>query len=690
MSHCKRLLRSVQLSILAVLLSALALGAQATAAASTPPVFEHDLAGFGNGTIPLDGPWQFHLGDDPRWAAPALDDRGWEQLTADKQWGLQGHPAQIGYAWYRCHIRVHPGPGAPDEMALLIPRVFDAYEVYWNGRLIGGFGKLPPHPLWYLSLGTRPAVVYPLGAAQDGVLAVRVWKAALLSYDDARAGGFLGLPVVGDPVDIANQRAALDYRWLSRNQFNFVQSLLYTLVFLLGLILWLRDRRETLPLWMAGFAFEIPAVAIFTQMRLPLSSNFCIFAEQPVIAFQDLSLWLLLLRLLRLSENPRLARFVRIAAVVQILSGTLDGLLVPLYQRQWRLVSVTDWTLTVVISILEFLPVLLVIWAVVARKRLTPSRWVLAGAAFLAGGINDLGTIVEQGRQYTQWAFYDRLQSPILMIGRSAITIQTLADTLLLFALLYAVYGYMVEERRRQAALAQEIKNARELQQVLIPEALPTLAGYALTSTYRPAQEVGGDFFQVVPIEGATLIVLGDVSGKGLPAAMTVALVVGAVRTLAEITRSPAELLEGLNRRLCGRLRGGFATCLALRLGADGSGAIACAGHPAPYLNGREIELPGALPLGIERETAYEERPLHLDPTDNLALYTDGLLEARNEAGELYGFDRMQSLFERNQTAASAEEVLAGYNQEDDITVLTLTRLKAGEEATARYLAPAV
>jgi len=195
----------------------------------------------------------------------------------------------------------------------------------------------------------------------------------------------------------------------------------------------------------------------------------------------------------------------------------------------------------------------------------------------------------------------------------------------------------------------------------------------------------------VVPLAaGGAMVVLGDVSGKGLPAAMTVALVIGAIRTLAEFTSSPAEMLQGLNRRLFGRLHGGFATCVALRVDRDGTGAVACAGHPAPFLNGRELQLPGALPLGIGAMAEYEEIRLHLEPADHLALYTDGLLEARNEKGDLYGFDRLQTLFERGAGADVATEDAVSFGQDDDITVLTLTRLRAGEQASVTQVAALV
>ncbi len=148
------------------------------------------------------------------------------------------------------------------------------------------------------------------------------------------------------------------------------------------------------------------------------------------------------------------------------------------------------------------------------------------------------------------------------------------------------------------------------------------------------------------------MIVLGDVSGKGLRAAMAVSLIVGAVRTLAETTSSPAEILAGLSRRLHGRLQGGFTTCLAMRLDPGGICTLASAGHPAPYLNDKEIELPGALPLGIDPEMKYDEIRLHLKSGDRCALYTDGLLEARDPSGEIFSFERLQELFASSPDAA--------------------------------------
>jgi serine phosphatase RsbU (regulator of sigma subunit) len=258
-----------------------------------------------------------------------------------------------------------------------------------------------------------------------------------------------------------------------------------------------------------------------------------------------------------------------------------------------------------------------------------------------------------------------------------------------MLSIVYAVYRYTREAALRQGAMEQELRSAQELQQVLIPELLPSLPGYSVTSAYIPAQEVGGDFFQVIPgSDGAAWLVLGDVSGKGLRAAMTVSLIVGMLRTLAEFTTQPAEILAGLNRRLYGRLHGGFVTCLVMLLHADGSCVLASAGHPPPFVNQKEVPLPGALPLGLVAETAYEQITVPLQEGDHLVLYTDGLLEARAAGGELFSFDRLSSLMQQKPSAEQATKAATDFGQEDDITVLTLTRLAKGEVASTSLKAP--
>jgi hypothetical protein len=239
------------------------------------------------------------------------------------------------------------------------------------------------------------------------------------------------------------------------------------------------------------------------------------------------------------------------------------------------------------------------------------------------------------------------------------------------------------EMSRQQALLESELAAAREVQQVIVPEQVEAVPGFNVESMYQPAQQVGGDFFQVLPAgEGGLLVVVGDVAGKGLPAAMLVSLLVGAIRGVAAHTKDPAELLASLNERLIGRTRGGFSTALVARIAADGSVTIANAGHLSPYLDGREVELHGALPLGVEKNATYQVTHFHLPQGSRLTFYSDGVIEAQNEKGELFGFERGRAISVQSAAAIVAAATLFG--QEDDITVVTIERLADGEESTSR------
>jgi hypothetical protein len=235
----------------------------------------------------------------------------------------------------------------------------------------------------------------------------------------------------------------------------------------------------------------------------------------------------------------------------------------------------------------------------------------------------------------------------------------------------------LVRERDEKQRLAAELAASRAVQQVLIPEEIPEVAGFAIDAVYEPYGEVGGDFYQILPLaEGGALIVIGDVSGKGMAAAMMVSLLVGTLNVLAEIERSPAKLLEELNRRVAGRSHGGFTTCLILRVAADGSVTMANAGHITPYLRGEELTCENGLPLGLVAAASYVESSFHLGAGERLTLMTDGVVEGRNGTGELFGFERTAQL--SRETVTTVANAVKRWGQEDDITVLTVMR-----EATA-------
>jgi hypothetical protein len=226
-----------------------------------------------------------------------------------------------------------------------------------------------------------------------------------------------------------------------------------------------------------------------------------------------------------------------------------------------------------------------------------------------------------------------------------------------------------------KAALDGEMAAAREVQRVMVPEDLPSISGYALESVYRPAAEVGGDFFQIISLQSdRTLIVIGDVSGKGLRAAMIVSMIVGMLGVVSSFTEEPAEILAELNRRLCGRTHDGFATCVVVRLDDDRQLTLANAGHLPPYLNGTEVPFAGSTPLGLTQTAAYGQSSLQMRAGDRLLLLTDGIPEARNDQWVLLGFPRVETLLKEGASARTVADAAQQHGQNDDITVISISR----------------
>ena len=642
------------------------------AAPSSPAIPQ--AATFDGGLTTLDGPWQFHLGDDSKWAAPGFDDSRWERLAVNKPWGEQGHANVAGYAWYRRYVSLAPGEKQPEQLAILVPSVEDSYEIYWNGQLVGTSGGLPPHAAWYDDI--RPHT-WGLGPAQSGVLAFRVWKAPFGSYDNGKQGGFYTPPSLGSPTAIANAMSGVDYTWLRAHQLVFGLESLYGLVAVLGFAFWLWRRDQWLAFWMACFAAAKPLALVLLGLKLPIPEVIGQGLNQPVYALGDISLWYALLWLLDLRGHSRLLRLTRILAIIEFSESIVDGLLLIGWTRPnpvpWQ---IFDMALMPVVMLMELYPVFLIAFALLHKMKLDPARWIVAALSFLSQTIFVAGVAFQQGSRFTHITLGDKLGAPLFEVLGNRVNARALSETLLLVGLVYAVYRFSSENQRRQARLEEEIRNARAVQQVLIPDAIPEVPGFKVESVYKPADEVGGDFFQILPLAGGgVLTVIGDVSGKGIPAAMTVSLLVGTVRTLAHFTQSPAEILAAMNQRMLSRSQGGFTTCLILRAHPDGAVTAANAGHPSPYLKRRELAIENGLPLGLSAGAEYRETRIHLAENEQLTLVTDGVVEARSKSGELFGFERTLAI--AAEPAESIAQAARAFGQHDDITVLTLRRLRA-------------
>jgi Stage II sporulation protein E (SpoIIE) len=637
----------------------------------------------GTGSVPLQGNWQFHLGDDKAWADPALDDSGWEQIHVDAPWGSQGHPSYTGFAWYRRRIEIDESSAAGTKsLAVLIPVVQDAYEIYWNGQKLGTYGRLPEGADWW-AFGHE--TVYPLPSS-SGVLALRVWKAPLSSVDAAETGGFTQAPFLGDASLLAARKQLTSYARDERRLPNLLMSAITLVIGLLSFLLYLRDRKQGLYFWLALY---LVASGIVQFQQLSAIRNISTFRTyqlmtQLEICAQDISMWLILLSLFGMVQERQWRRVTGWIVAVYLSAQVTDILTIWFWEKGGVLPWI-DGITTGIYSITPLYVFVIIGFGLARRKRL--SLWPLIIAVCVTALYNVLLNTAGQGIRFTHWTLLDSLSSLGFHFGVYFFNMPFILSTLLFLALIFTIAREHFLERERQARIELEVKSAREVQQILVPEETPAIPGLSIASVYRPAEEVGGDFFQVMATaEGGALIALGDVSGKGLKAAMTVSLIVGALRTIADYTQSPAAILAGLNRRLLGRTDGGFATCVIARIDPGGATTLANAGHLAPYREGKELPLNGSLPLGLTADAAYDELVFLLHEDETLTFYTDGILEARNPAGELYGFDRVAALVGSCRTVEQMVEEARNFGQQDDITVFRVTRLAHSAPADAARL----
>jgi hypothetical protein len=658
------------LTVLALL--TVALPARALSTPNTPLV----LQGLGQATLPLDGIWQFQTGDDVAWASPSFDDSAWQPILTGKPWEAQGHHNYTGFAWYRRHLVLSPYTPAGLNLALFIPACDSACEVYWNGSLVGAIGKLPPNPVWYYEFDKPLGLVVPLGHAQSGVFAIRVWKAPIVFFAGTAEGGITRVPVIGSQAAITSHASELHDRFLSEHEFNIGVVLVSTIAALLAFIAWIRSRRNVVLLWLA-LTLVFPLELLLTGGSPGLEPfRWSYGTIGVIIAIRDIAAWFLLIALLGLSNHKWLIKWTRILAISDLLLNLVDsGLMLFDWSRHSASVllrlDILSTTPAVLIETWGFVIVLAAL-----RQRLDLARWLLAVSVLLSYLVTTATDFTGLGVRWTHWTIIDKINAPILTIGSSSLTIGDIFDTLLLVAILIVSTRFILEQNQRQTALEQEYRSAREIQQRLVPVPVPSIPGYQLHAAYLPAQQVGGDFYQILPQpDGSSLIVVGDVSGKGLTAAMKGVLALGAVRALAESCPGPSRLLADLNREMVKAADAGFITCICAQVFPDGRAILSSAGHPAPYLNGEELKIGGGIPLGILPDAEYSETTTQIAAGESLMFLSDGILEATNPAGELFGFDRTRAI--STQSAAQIAAAAQAFGQEDDITVLTLAFVPA-------------
>lgn len=632
----------------------------------------------------LKGLWRFHTGDDPDgklgWASAGFDDTSWQLLRSDQSWSIQGYKGYSGFAWYRFKIVL---PANHPPLALYIPHVGTSYQVFGGGRLIGQYGGLPPRqridkhdPGIFNSSGVRLGQIIPLPAGiADGTgslaIAIRVWQWSDWAYFDN------GPPAItiGD-VSLLNQQSLLERNhdfWSLSAQNDLL--LLNLMAAFAGLGLFLLRRGESEYLWFT--AVELVNAALCAYVIYP--------AYYPVWFQAFESLHFLLLFLLygicfpmffaTLLKEPRGRLFWITTGAA--LFGVL--MVVPLAMG-WM-----SWMVWLPVITLAWIPnsLCLLLLLFVAAKRGNQDAGLLLvpmcvefGSTYSESILLGINATGHAGPIFSSWV---RIWGQ-LFSWPFPISVQNYADFLTQISILTILVLRFARTRRDEERHTSELEAARAVQQVLVPNEIPAIPGFNIESAYKPAGEVGGDFFQIIPTkDGGVLAVIGDVSGKGMPAAMTVSLLVGTFRTLAHYTENPCEILAAMNTRMLARSRSGFTTCLVLRADQDGTLAVANAGHIAPYVGGKELSLDNGLPLGLTAESTYVESSFQLSPGQQLTLVTDGVAEARDETGTMLGFERQAALSTQSaETIARAAQI---FGQDDDITVLTVSY--AGVPASA-------
>jgi len=609
----------------------------------------------------------WRAGDNLAWAAPNLDESGWQPNT---QWKPQYGQAHF---WVRCHTGLSALSGEADP-ALQVG-LYAAYTVYLDGRQVGGAGNLGSGIFSMDAIRSFPLRSFQVHPGAS-TIALRITRRSVLTNSgpvNALVSSPLGLRVGNSSIlDVFRARAVL-----TRSLQNLGSAACYTVIgvmaiMLIGLYLYDRSRYEFLLLSVTCLSLATLRLnELAVAADLPYSFPACltiVSIGNIALSFTEYPFFFALAK----RRTPRIVwALIVLVVALQIFVGSYTN-----YSGQ-----ISSWFSALNFVFIRFFALFLHILLALSPffafwpYRGIPQRVRPLAVLCMLWAVADLVWFGAELTAFHLFGMPDIFQYwSVALLEARAFT--TAGVTAALLALLFRDQRLATEEH---ALFAGEIRAARDVQQYLIPEKLPEAPGLAIRSVYLPSREVGGDFFQVLPDarDGSTLIVVGDVAGKGLKAGMLSALIVGAIRTAFKFTSEPGAILALLNERLQGR---GLVTCLAMRIDRDGSVELANAGHLPPYIDGKELATEGALPLGALPEVSFSPMHFQLNQGEPLLLISDGVVEARNAQGELFGFDRTREI--SGQSAESIAQAAQAFGQEDDITVLTLKLLSAGSEVT--------
>ena len=619
----------------------------------------------------LNDDWLVHPGDNPSYANPSFDDFNWTRIDLNTPLAKVLHGSHPQIVWYRLRIDVDP---AQTGVALREETLTRAFEIYVNGERLMSSGQLAPFHAYTYNSQILVRIPDRMIATSHLIIALRAGIAPQEWQSD--------LPgLTAGNLTLGPQSSLADKDWLEVIGGNFGRMLDSTTGIALGLValaLFLSQRRHREYLWIFGLGMvsfaELPVTLICLFHNIPVGWRFLNAGFSIALPFLSVAMYFAFV-------NVRIGRkfgiFLWIAGILNGYSNLANQGLVPNLPGSYGLLI----NLPFVVLLAVVIPIVLG----VHLRRGNREAGILLIPAIAFSLFIYVNYSLALLFRVPAWSAAAQRGLDLIQrfpAGPFAVSLNDFSGILSTIALTIIMVLRSSRTSRLQAQLEGELEAAREVQQVILPEQIDTIPGFAIESVYEPAQQVGGDFFQIVPTAaGGFLLVIGDVAGKGLPAAMLVSVMVGAIRATAEFTRAPQEILASLNERLIGRSRGGFSTALAAYFSPDGRVEIANAGHLSPYLDGEELALEGALPLGILSRSAYPVIRVLLAPGSRITFYSDGVVEAQNARGELFGFARSQQIATQPAVEIAAAAKLFG--QSDDITVVAITRMASAARIAA-------
>ncbi len=643
----------------------------APGAAGSAPVAQANASAPGpqanlKGVLTLDSGWRFQVGDDPRWADSNFDDSSWTSVNLSQSLTDQGIDSYSGYAWYRMRLDAK-GLAALGSLAgqgqlelLITGNSPGQIAAFVNGAETGHTRGMTEQPAEYLSPPFSVALPAPEASGAQ-VLAIRTWARP----DQTISHGLLLKVEIGTPAETADWLAlARGRQWDEQAVASLALAFLFLCVAGLGAALYLAQRHHSEYLWLALLCLSVSVSGVLDASYGLAAIPLGIYYRLSVVAgrvFMAVTLEFVLR--FTASEWRRLVRVVQIAVLV--LAGVLLAH-----------VELLNQTLSVAAEVVFCGLVCAMLFQAWRRGQGDAGAMLIPFFLAATAGSADalLGFAAASGWVPAPLANYR------FHVGPIAFGFGTLAYAIFLVSLVAVILYRFIHVSQDEQRAHAEISAARSVQALLIPTQLPSNSNFMLESAYLPVNGVGGDFFQVLPVkDDSLLIVVGDVSGKGLQAAMNSSTLVGALRN--ELSHDPATVLEHLNRVLLGAVPAAgavpeldcapcFATCLCARIYPDGTLTVANAGHLSPYRDGREMPLPPGLPLGVIADNQYEQTTFQLRRGDRLVFLSDGVVEATNAEGELFGFERTQQV--SHESARYIASAAKHFGQTDDITVVSL------------------